>query len=64
MPGHVVFFFFHFWTINLLNVNGFSPNGVCIDIIDICFGIANGRILFIFDRVVWQQHISVLLSGQ
>ena len=33
---------------------------VCIDIVDICFGIAYGRILSIFDRVICPQHIHIL----
>ena len=37
---------------------------VCIDTVDICFGIANGRISYIFDRVICPQHIHILLSGQ
>ena len=36
--------YFHFQMITLVNVSGFSPNGVCIDIVEICFGIADRRI--------------------
>ena len=42
----------------------FTKLGVCIDIVDVCFGIANGRISSIFDRVICPQHIHILLSGQ
>ena len=38
--------------------------GVCIDIVDICFGIANGRISSILDRVICPQYIGNLLSGK
>ena len=34
---------FHFWMTTL--ENGFSPNGMCIDIVEIWFWIANGQIL-------------------
>ena len=30
----------------------FTKFGICIDIVDICFGIANGWISSIFDRVI------------
>ena len=42
----------------------FTKLGVCIDIIDIYFGIANGRISSIFDKVICPQHIRILLSRQ
>ena len=29
---------------------------MCIDIVEICYGFANGQILSIFDRVICQQH--------
>ena len=33
--------YFHFWTITLLNINGFSPNLMCaLMLVDICFVIA------------------------
>ena len=38
--------------------------GVCIDIVEICFGIANGRVSSIFDGVICSQYIRILLSGQ
>ena len=38
--------------ITWVNVNGFLPKlGVCIDIMEVWFGNANGQILSIFDRV-------------
>ena len=43
---------FFFQTITGVNVNGFSPNGVSIGIVEIWCGIANGQIwsiFFIFD---------------
>ena len=42
----------------------FTKLGMCIDIVDICFWIANGRISSIFDSVICQQYIRILLSGQ
>ena len=42
----------------------FTRLGMCIDIVDICFGIADGQILSIFDRVICLQYICILLSGQ
>ena len=44
----------------------FTKLAVCIDIVDICFEIANGRILSIFDSYLpaTQYHIRILLSGQ
>ena len=42
----------------------FTQLGVCIGIIDIYFGIANGRIFSIFDRIICLQHIHTLFSGQ
>ena len=38
--------------------------GVCIDIVEICFGIANGQISFIFDKLICPQYMCILLSGQ
>ena len=35
---------------------------LCIDIVEIWFGIANGQISYIFDRVICPPHISVLVS--
>ena len=57
--------YFHFWTITLVNINGFSPNLVCaFYIVKICIGIANGQSLSIFDRVICPQYICIILSGQ
>ena len=42
----------------------FTKLGMCIDIVKICIGIANGRISFIFDRGICPQYICILLSGQ
>ena len=41
----------------------FSKLGMCIDIVEIWFGIANGQISSIFDRVIWLPicHTSVRL---
>ena len=41
----------------------FPKLGICINIMEICFGIANGQILPIFDRVICPQYIPILLSG-
>ena len=42
----------------------FTKLGMCIDIVEIWFGIANGQILSIFDRVICRQHIRLFVSGQ
>ena len=34
----------------------------CIDIVEIWFGIANGQILSIFDRVICSPHIHILFQ--
>ena len=31
----------------------FSKLGLCSDVVEVCFGIANGQILSIFDRVIY-----------
>ena len=41
----------------------FTKHGVCIDVVEICFGIADGQILSILDRVICQHYIRILLSG-
>ena len=42
----------------------FSKLGMCIDNKKICFGIANGQILSIFDSDICPQHFFNLVSGQ
>ena len=42
----------------------FTKLGMCIDIAEICFGIANGQISSIFDIVICPQYIRILLEGQ
>ena len=42
----------------------FTKLGLCSDVVEVCFGIANGQILSIFDRVIYPQHIRILVSGQ
>ena len=42
----------------------FTKLGMCIDIVEFWFGIANGQISSIFDRVICPQYIRILLSGQ
>ena len=41
----------------------FTKLGMCIDIV-ILFGIANGQILSVFDRVISPYHIRILVPGQ
>ena len=41
----------------------FTKLGVCFDIVEILFGIANGQILSIFDGVICQRHAHILVSG-
>ena len=38
----------------------FTKLGMCIDIVEIWFGIANGQI---FDRVIWPRHVWFFVSG-
>ena len=42
----------------------FTKLGMCINILKICIGIANGWSLSIFDRVICPQYIYILLSRQ
>ena len=42
----------------------FTKLGVCIDIVEIWFGIVNGQILSIFDRVICPQQIQIFISGR
>ena len=41
--------YFRCWMITSVNFSGFSPNGMCIVIVEIWFGIAYGQILSIYD---------------
>ena len=41
----------------------FSEIGMCIDIVEIWFGIANGQILSIFDGVICPRHAHIFVSG-
>ena len=41
----------------------FTKLDLCIDIVEICFGIANGQITSIFDRVICQQHVHIFVSS-
>ena len=41
----------------------FTKLGMCIDIVEIWFGIANGQILSIFDRVICPRHAHIFVSG-
>ena len=43
--------------ITCVNTSGFSPNLVCIDIMEIWFEIVDGQISSIFDRVVCPPHV-------
>ena len=40
----------------------FTKLGMCIDIVDICFGIATGQSSSVFDRVICKQYICSLLE--
>ena len=42
----------------------FTKLGMCIDIVEIWFEIANGKILSIFYKVICPPHIHILISGQ
>ena len=41
----------------------FTKLGMCIDIVEIWFGIANGQISLIFDRVTCPRHAHIFVSG-
>ena len=41
----------------------FTKLGMCIDIVEIWFGIANGQILSIFDEVICLRHAHIFVSG-
>ena len=41
----------------------FTKLGMCFDIVEIWFGIANAQILSIFDRVICPRHAHIFFSG-
>ena len=41
----------------------FTHLGMCIDIVEVCFGIANGQISSIFDGVICPRHAHIFVSG-
>ena len=41
----------------------FTKLGMCIDIVEIWFGIANGQISSIFDGVICPRHAHIFVSG-
>ena len=41
----------------------FTKPGMCIDIVEIWFGIANGQISSIFDGVICLRHAHIFVSG-
>ena len=42
----------------------FTKLGVCIDIVEIWFGIANIQTSSFFDRVIYPRHVNIFVSGQ
>ena len=42
----------------------FTKLGICIDIVEIWFGIANGQILFNFDGGICPRHAHIFVSAQ
>ena len=49
---------------NLVNINVFSLKpGMCIDIVEVWFGIANGQISSNFDGVICPRHAHIFVSG-
>ena len=54
VPLSAVHPYFCFWMITCEYINGFSPNYVCICIMEIWFGIANGHIFRQFLTVIFQ----------
>ena len=56
---------FSFLDNNLSKYQGiFTKLGLCIDIVEVWFGIANGQISSVFDRVICPRHIHIFISGQ
>ena len=41
----------------------FTKLGMCIDIVEIWFGVANGQISSNFDRVICLRHAHIFVSG-
>ena len=41
----------------------FTKLGMCIDIVEIWFGITNGQISSIFDGVIWPRQVHIFISG-
>ena len=41
----------------------FTKLGVCIDIVEMWFGIVSGQILSIFDRVICSHYVQIFFSG-
>ena len=41
----------------------FTKLGMCIDIVEIWFGIANGQISSIFDGIICPRHAHIFVSG-
>ena len=55
---------FSFPDYNLSKYQGiFTKLGTCIDIVEVWFGIANGQISSIFDRVICPRHAHIFVSG-
>ena len=49
---------------NLSKCQGiFTKLSVCIDVVEICFGMVNGKISSIFDRVVCPRYVRIFISG-
>ena len=42
----------------------FTKLGMCIDIVEVWFQIANGQFLSIYDRVIYQLHICIFIFRQ
>ena len=42
----------------------FHQTSICIDIVEICFGIANVQISSNFDGVICPRHAHIFVSGQ
>ena len=42
----------------------FTKLAVCIDVVEICFGIDDGQISSMFDRVACPQHVRIFISCQ
>ena len=63
LPSYVLPSVFRFRMITSKHQWVFTVFGMCIDIVEISFGIANGQISSNFDGVIWPRHTHIFVSG-